>query len=78
MDKYPNKVEFVFFAKIEVLNQDVHALQNVLIVSEFSDVFSKEFSGLQPEREVEISIIELQLGISTIYKYPYRMTSKEL
>jgi hypothetical protein len=52
-------------------------LQDIPVVQEFPDVFSTEFSGLPPEREVEFGI-ECIPGTGPISKAPYRMAPAEL
>jgi hypothetical protein len=47
------------------------------VACEFPDVFSKDLSGMPPDRDVEF-IIELQPGTSAISRRPYKMTPKEL
>ncbi|XP_074377511.1 putative mitochondrial protein AtMg00860 [Apium graveolens] len=48
-------------------------LDEIPIVSEFSDVFTDELPGLPPDREIEFSI-DLILGAEPVSKAPYRMT----
>ncbi|GAU44259.1 hypothetical protein TSUD_400050 [Trifolium subterraneum] len=52
-------------------------LEEIPVVSEFSDVFSEDISDLPPEREVEFSI-DLVPGTSPISMAPYRMPASEL
>ncbi|GAU51584.1 hypothetical protein TSUD_414280 [Trifolium subterraneum] len=52
-------------------------LEEIPVVSEFSDVFSEDISDLPPEREVEFSI-DLVPGPSPISMAPYRMSASEL
>ena len=52
-------------------------LQQIPVVREFEDVFSKELPGLPPEREIEFSV-ELLPSISPILIAPYRMAPTEL
>lgn len=52
-------------------------LESVLIVSRFSEVFSKDLRGFPLVREVEFSI-DLIPGCVLISKLSYRMTSTEL
>jgi hypothetical protein len=49
----------------------------VLVVNEFPDVFSEEFPGMPPDRDIEF-VIELKPGTVPIYKTPFRMTTPEL
>ena len=53
------------------------ALDNVPIVREFLDVFSKDLSSLPPNKELEFEI-ELLLGSALISIPPYRMAPAEL
>ena len=64
---------------VYVMNTELSELkfELVLIVCEFSDVFSEELSGLFLIREVEF-VIELVLGILPILIVLYRMVSTEL
>lgn len=43
----------MFLAKIELLNNDVQKLQNVPVVTKFSNIFRKEVPGLPSKREVK-------------------------
>ncbi|XP_027103158.1 uncharacterized protein [Coffea arabica] len=52
-------------------------VEDVLVVAEYSDVFSDELVNLPLEREIEFEI-NLLLGTSPISKTPYRMASAEL
>jgi len=52
-------------------------LDNISVVREFLDVFSKELPGLPPEREVEVSIETLP-GTTPIAQAPYQMAPAEL
>jgi hypothetical protein len=47
------------------------------VVCEYPDVFSSDYSGLPPQREVEFGI-ECVRGTNPISKAPYRMASLEL
>ncbi|GAU45290.1 hypothetical protein TSUD_327480 [Trifolium subterraneum] len=52
-------------------------LEELPVVSEFSDVFPEDISDLPPEREVEFGI-DLVPGTSPISMAPYRMSASEL
>ncbi|GAU33554.1 hypothetical protein TSUD_143470, partial [Trifolium subterraneum] len=52
-------------------------LEEIPVVSGFSDVFPEDISDLPPEREVEFSI-DLVPGTSLISMAPYRMSASEL
>ncbi|KAA3470995.1 Retrotransposon protein [Gossypium australe] len=52
-------------------------IESVLIVSEYSDVFSEELPGLPPIREIEFGI-DLVPGTSPISIAPYRMAPTKL
>ncbi|WVZ80113.1 hypothetical protein U9M48_027616 [Paspalum notatum var. saurae] len=56
---------------------DATALENIRVVSEFSDVFPDSLPGMPPERDIEFSI-ELVLGTAPIYKKAYRIAGVEL
>jgi hypothetical protein len=47
-------------------------LEDILVVREYPDVFSTDYSGLPPQREVEFGI-ECVLGTNPITKAPYRI-----
>jgi hypothetical protein len=47
-------------------------LQDILVVLEYRDVFSIDYSRIPPQREVEFGI-ECVLGTNPISKAPYRM-----
>ena len=53
------------------------AVQNVLVVCEFSDVFPEELPGLPPEREIEFCI-DVVPGMDPISMPPYRMAPTKL
>jgi hypothetical protein len=52
-------------------------LEDIPIVCEYPDVFSNDFPGMPPDRDIEF-IIELQPSIAPISKRPYRMPPNEL
>jgi hypothetical protein len=52
-------------------------LEDIPVVCEYPDVFSLDYSGLPPQREVEFGI-ECVSGTNHISKAPYRMASSEL
>ena len=52
-------------------------LEDIPMIKEFPDVFPKELLGLPPEREVDLSIEDIQ-GMTPISKEPYCMASTEL
>jgi hypothetical protein len=47
------------------------------VVCKYPDIFSTDYSGLPPQREVEFGI-ECVPGTNPISKAPYRMASSEL
>jgi hypothetical protein len=49
-------------------------LEDILVVCEYPSVFSSDYSGLPPQREVEFGI-ECVSGTNPISKAPYRMAS---
>jgi hypothetical protein len=55
----------------------VVALEEILVVQEYPDVFSKELSGMPPNRDKEF-LIELLPGTPPISKRPYKMPVNEL
>jgi hypothetical protein len=52
-------------------------IQDIPVVCEFPDVFSKDLPGLPPERDVEF-VIELKPGTAPISRRSYRMPLNEL
>ena len=52
-------------------------VENITVVSEFSDVFSNELPGDLIDREIEFTI-DVVLGTQPISKTPYRMSTSEL
>ena len=61
---------------IDTLTQEV-TLESVLVVLEFSYVFTKDLLGLPPDRELEFSI-DLLPGSALISISLYRMAPTEL
>ena len=51
--------------------------KNIHVIREFPDVFLAELQGVQPEREVDLSIEVIQ-GTTPISRAPYRMAPTEL
>ena len=56
---------------------DKRAVENMLVVCEFLDVFPKELPGLPPNREIEF-YINVVPGTDPISMPPYRMAPAEL
>ena len=52
-------------------------LENILVVKDFLNVFPEELPGIQPKREVDLSI-EILPGTTPTSKAPYRMALTEL
>ena len=48
------------------------SLEDVPIVSEYSDVFPEELPGMPPDRDIEF-VIDLVPGTAPISKRPYRI-----
>jgi hypothetical protein len=55
----------------------VTALEEILMVQEYPDVFPEELSGMPPNRDIEF-LIDLLPGTPPISKRPYRMLVNEL
>jgi hypothetical protein len=53
------------------------ALEEILVVQEYPDVFPEELAGLPPDRDTEF-LIELLPGTRPISKRPYRIPINEL
>ena len=51
--------------------------ENIPMIREFPDVFLEELQGVQPEREVDLSIKVIE-GTNPISRAPYRMAPTEL
>ncbi|KAI9187495.1 hypothetical protein LWI28_028807 [Acer negundo] len=51
-------------------------LEDILVVKEFSDVFSEDLYDFPPDREIEF-VIDVVPGIAHISKAPYRMAPTE-
>ncbi|GAU46009.1 hypothetical protein TSUD_401310 [Trifolium subterraneum] len=66
---------FMVFGSLKF--EDGAKLEEIPVVSEFSDVFPEDISDLPPEREVEFGI-DLVPGTSPISMAPYRMSASEL
>ncbi|XP_073153550.1 uncharacterized protein [Henckelia pumila] len=70
--------EDVYLAVVGEVKEEVTlALEEILVVQEFSDVFPEELPGVIPDREVEFEI-NLEPGAAPISKAPYRMAPAEL
>jgi hypothetical protein len=64
--------------QVSTLSQmKVAALEEILVVQEYSDIFPEEFPGMPPDRDIEF-LIELLPGTPPISKRPYRMLVNEL
>jgi hypothetical protein len=74
-------VEFVATVQadqISMLSQmKVTALEEILVVQEYPDVFPEELPGMPSDHDIEL-LIELLPGTSPISKRPYRMPVNEL
>jgi hypothetical protein len=74
-------VEFVATVQVDqtsMLSQmKVTALEEILVVQEYPDVFPEELPGMPPDHDIEL-LIELLPGTSPISKRPYRMPVNEL
>jgi hypothetical protein len=74
-------VEFVTTVQADqasMLSQmKVTALEEILMVQEYPDVFLEELSGMPPNRDIEF-LIDLLPGTPPISKRPYRMLVNEL
>jgi hypothetical protein len=74
-------VEFVTTVQADqasMLSQmKVTALEEILMVQEYPDVFPEELSGMPPNRDIEF-LIDLLPGTPPISKRPYRMLVNEL
>jgi len=55
---------------------EAKALEEILVVCEYPDVFPEEFPGMPPDRDVEF-LIDLFPGTAPIAKRPYRMAPAE-
>ncbi|GAA0145742.1 hypothetical protein LIER_05866 [Lithospermum erythrorhizon] len=75
--KLLNKGGIGYLGYVMDLEKDEPMLENVRIVREFEDVFSKDLPGLPPNTEIEFSIEELS-GTAPISIAPYKMAPTEL
>ncbi|WRX22761.1 zinc finger protein [Theobroma cacao] len=66
-----------YLAHVIDISMEEPKLENVPVVSEFSDVFPDELPELPPDHELEFTI-DLFLGIASISIPPYRMAPTEL
>jgi hypothetical protein len=55
----------------------VAALEEILVVQEYPDIFLEELPGMPPDRNIEF-LIELLLGTPPFSKRPYRMPINKL
>jgi hypothetical protein len=55
----------------------IQSLEEIPVVREFPDVFTKDFPGMPPDRDVKFTI-ELQFDTTPISRRPYKMTPQEL
>jgi hypothetical protein len=65
------------FNQIVLNHLDAASIVDIRTVSDFLDVFSKELSGMPPDREIEF-VIELVPDTTPIFKRPYRMAANQL
>jgi hypothetical protein len=70
-----NKAFLAFI--VALTKQAKKNLEDIPVVCEYLDVFSSDYSGLPPQREVEFGI-ECVSGTNPISKAPYKMASLEL
>ena len=66
-----------FFALVLDSKREQVIFENIPVSMEFPDVFPKEFPGVPPEREVNLSI-EVVQGTTPISRAPYRIAPTEL
>ncbi|XP_071714764.1 uncharacterized protein [Rutidosis leptorrhynchoides] len=66
-----------FLAHVVDKTKSANSIDEVRIVNEFKDVFSKELPGVPPEREVKFHI-DLIPGDTSIAKTPYRLAPFEM
>jgi hypothetical protein len=74
-------VEFVAAVQVDQANMlsqmKVTALEEILVVQEYPDVFPEEFPGMPSDCDIEF-LIELLPGTPPISNMPYRMLVNEL
>ncbi|KAL8155573.1 hypothetical protein AgCh_000819 [Apium graveolens] len=66
-----------YLAYVMDTRKEIPNIQDILVVNEFEDVFSKNLLGLPPDREMEFAI-ELELGTTPVSKAPYRLAPVEM
>ncbi|KAL8148093.1 hypothetical protein AgCh_005438 [Apium graveolens] len=66
-----------YLAHVIDINKEVPALEAILVVNEFLDVFPNDLPGLPQDREIEFAI-DLACGTEPVSKAPYRMAPVEM
>ena len=56
---------------------ETQMLESILVVSEFSEIFSTDFPDLPPDSDIDY-FIDVDLGTQPIFVPPYRITPAEL
>src|SRR5512136_2028050 len=62
---------------VDTVEKNLRKLEDIPIVCEYPEVFSKDLTTMPPKREIEFRI-DLARGTAPIYKSPYRMAANEL
>ncbi|GJR39077.1 hypothetical protein Tco_1214761 [Tanacetum coccineum] len=75
--KYISRGCQVFVAQIMEKKSDEKRLEDILVVSEFPEVFPEDLSGLLPVRQVEFQI-DLIPGATPVAQTPYRLPPLEM
>jgi hypothetical protein len=82
LDSPIHGIHVLQLSSVPAANPSVHHiaaqnLEDIPVAYEFSDVFPEDLPGMPPDRDVEF-IIELQSDMTSILRWPYKMTPKEL
>nr|GEW32416.1 putative reverse transcriptase domain-containing protein [Tanacetum cinerariifolium] len=75
--KYVDRGSYLFVAQVVENEPAERRLEDVPIICEFLNVFSEDFPGLPPPRQVEFEI-ELVLGAAHVARAPYRLAPSEM
>ena len=62
---------------MEESKNETPRLEDFHVLQEFKDVFLDEIPRLPPKRNIDF-IIDLMLGVATVFKTPYRMSTPKM
>ncbi|GJW40084.1 reverse transcriptase domain-containing protein [Tanacetum coccineum] len=75
--KYISRGCQIFIAQVMEKNSDERRLEDIPVVTEFSEVFPKDLPGLPPVRQIEFQI-NLMPGAAPVARAPYRLAPSEM